>query len=277
ATPRPRAFPPLALCLCLCCIAAPARAGCLTVTAPNGGETLLLGTAAAITWTSTCAPGTRVRVVLRKNGAYVGDIAADVPAAPGSFTWQAGRYQGGTAPAGSGYRIRVKTLDGSAFDDSNAGFSLHMQAATVSATASLPVDLELENILSGACPYGPTLAGVDAFYMNDLKVHVRNRSQSTVKEFRVRVTYYDLARQRNEVVTRDVKALGPGEERIVDLVRAPVLVRAATGIRGAVVPLGRLVDPDMSNNTLGVRRCNTRVTSGTGRPAGSVIQDILGR
>ena len=45
-------------------------------------------------------------------------------AGAGSYAWIAGQYEGGTAPEGDGYTIRVQTVDDSLTDSSDAPFAI---------------------------------------------------------------------------------------------------------------------------------------------------------
>ena len=95
----------------------------LQVTDPNGGEAWPRQTLGNITWNSTLAGN--VRIFLYRNGAKVGLIADNLAAGAGSFRWTVGSHSAGTAPAGSGYSIRVRSkADAAVFDDSDAPFTI---------------------------------------------------------------------------------------------------------------------------------------------------------
>ncbi len=101
-------------------IIAPAQ---LQMTSPNGGENWTIGSSHAITWNANGYVGT-VRLVLFRNNTKVGQIATGINAAAGTYTWTAGQYSGGTAPAGSLYSIRLLAGDGSQEDFSDGPFTL---------------------------------------------------------------------------------------------------------------------------------------------------------
>jgi hypothetical protein len=249
----------------------PAHAGCLTVNSPNGGESWVLGSTQNITWTNTC--GKTVKLILRKGGLKVGNIATSLPASQTAYSWHVGDYQGGTAGTGTNYKIVIKTMDGSESDASNTYFSIILLEIVTDIKPQVvrwPVDLKMENIFSDSCPYGPDLSGVDAFYAGNIKVHLKNLSSREIRESRVRIAFYDLVKQKNEVVTRNVKAIPPGEEMIVEIVSTPLLIRKSSGIRGAAIPLGLYTDTNMGNNNIGVIRCNTRISDG-----GGVLENLL--
>jgi hypothetical protein len=99
----------------------------LRITAPNGGETWLLGSVKAITWRPIDFQG-RVRLILFKDGERLGIIADDIPGLRGSHDWTVGSYEsGGTtvqAALGSGYKVRVKAIGLALEDDSDGQFSI---------------------------------------------------------------------------------------------------------------------------------------------------------
>ncbi len=92
------------------------------LTAPNGGESLVLGQLQRITWSSAGLSG-NVRLELFRYGIKVGVIAS-VPIAPAAYSWPAGRFGGGMAAAGSGYTVRVVTSDSLYGDNSDDPFTL---------------------------------------------------------------------------------------------------------------------------------------------------------
>ncbi|MCL4838543.1 MAG: GPI anchored serine-threonine rich family protein [Thermoanaerobaculia bacterium] len=121
---KKRLVPRFALALVL---VATAAVQAITVTSPNGGESWPLGAMRPITWTAEGIGGsdtpTTVSILLVRNGSKLGLIAENVPLATGSFPWTVGQYQGGTAPAGSGYSVIVSGSTGGE-DVSNAPFTI---------------------------------------------------------------------------------------------------------------------------------------------------------
>ena len=97
-------------------------AAALTVTSPNGGENWPLGNTKLITWTSGVSGN--VKLVLLKGGVKLGDIVASVPASQHSYSWTVGTLVDGAAPAGSDYKVRVRTIDNSQNDASNGTFTI---------------------------------------------------------------------------------------------------------------------------------------------------------
>lgn len=117
-------LPVLALAVFATLFAAPALAASLTVTYPNGGETLYRYNTYNITWTSS---------------GVTGDIAVDIYSGAtnlrrynvpntGSFAWT---IDGATFPAGSSYRIGLSAMSGTVYDFSNAYFTIATPTLTV--------------------------------------------------------------------------------------------------------------------------------------------------
>ncbi len=95
----------------------------LELTSPNDGEGLVSGATADITWNANGYAGT-VRLVLFNKGIKIGQIAANIPASQGTYSWTVGQHQGGMAPAGSYYSIRLLAGDGSQEDYSDSPFDI---------------------------------------------------------------------------------------------------------------------------------------------------------
>lgn len=97
--------------------------GSITVSSPNGGESLLPGSLHNITWT---APGVNgnLKITLWKDGAFVGIIGANITPGSGSFPWTVGAYDGGTAPEGTGYTIKIKEKGTTVSDTSDGAFNI---------------------------------------------------------------------------------------------------------------------------------------------------------
>ena len=111
------------------------------VTSPNGGESWQSGASKQITWTPGSAAGT-VKVELYRNGTApankIGVIAPSVAAAAGTYAWTVGGYQGGTAPAGAGYKVMVVPSDAALQDASDNAFTI-AAAPAVTPTPTTPV------------------------------------------------------------------------------------------------------------------------------------------
>lgn len=103
---------------------APFSIGKIEVTSPNGGEGWRLGSTQKITWNAE-GLSNNVKIVLWKDGKWLGNIVTDIPPTTTSYNWTVGQYSGGTASPGSGYTIRVREQNGSlVYDDSDASFSI---------------------------------------------------------------------------------------------------------------------------------------------------------
>jgi len=90
-------------------------AGALSVASPNGGETWTTNAAHEVRWTSSGISG-KVTIRLKKGGAVIKSWTAEnTGSSYGSYS---------EFPAGTDYRIRVESADGSVFDESNRDFSI---------------------------------------------------------------------------------------------------------------------------------------------------------
>jgi len=105
---------------------APLAAQSVKVVSPNGGESWVLHSSHAITWTSTNPGSQKVDIVLRNTGGKVGAIKSQVALSSGGWQWQdVGRLEDGTmAPAGTDYIIRIRDSGNTYSDDSNANFAI---------------------------------------------------------------------------------------------------------------------------------------------------------
>jgi hypothetical protein len=103
----------------------PLAAQSVILTSPNGGEDWTLGTPQVITWTNNGLSGT-VKLFLDKGG-VTQVIASNIPVGDLQCPWTAGQTQGGTAVAGSDYRVNIRVDDphlGPFYDRSNSSFTL---------------------------------------------------------------------------------------------------------------------------------------------------------
>ena len=97
----------------------------VTVTSPNGGDTLTAGTTKTITWTYTGDPGYYLRIELLKAGTVVATLNSFVSKGSngvGSYNW----LVPSTQAAGSDYKIRVTSaFNSSVTDSSDAYFTIN--------------------------------------------------------------------------------------------------------------------------------------------------------
>lgn len=101
----------------------------VTVISPNGGESWKLGTTQNIAWSYKNVPAdTKLKLILLKDGTKLGDIADNVNlgnSGVGTFPWGIGTYIGGTAPAGGGYKVRIRAMnDTSIIDATDQPFTI---------------------------------------------------------------------------------------------------------------------------------------------------------
>ncbi len=101
----------------------PPLVGSIRVEAPNGGETWRRGFAHNITWKAQNISG-NVSLILLKGNEEVGIVAENLSPQVGSFSWVAGKYHAGTAPAGNDYYILITANNGNLEDKSDGPFSI---------------------------------------------------------------------------------------------------------------------------------------------------------
>ena len=93
------------------------QAAQIKVESPQAGESLVLGVAKPVVWTYSGMPASaKVTIILRQGSVKIGVVAQDIAVGAGgqgSFSWTAGSYLGGTAPAGTGYALRIRSADNS--------------------------------------------------------------------------------------------------------------------------------------------------------------------
>ena len=106
----------------------------ITVTAPNGGETLVRGTTPTISWTSSGSVGSYVKIELLKAGVVSQTISSSTP--------NDGTYASWTIPTtlatGTDYRIRVTSTTNAAITDTSNNY-LSITTATTPSPASITV------------------------------------------------------------------------------------------------------------------------------------------
>jgi|GEM_PF-1849372 len=96
----------------------------ITVTAPNGGEDLEMGSAFRITWTERGLSGGHIVVQLYQGSTQVGHISYNVPLGTRFVNWEVGRLAHGSVPPGDNYRIRVRLYDSPTWDYSDSAFTI---------------------------------------------------------------------------------------------------------------------------------------------------------
>ena len=125
---------------------APLATPAITMTSPNGGETLTLGTTFPVSWT---APGVTQNVkliLLHDDNSIYAVIVRELAPGGSPYNWPVGRTETGTAPAGR-YKIRISTMDGGEKDVSDAAF-------TIAAAGDPGTTTGIRDVrLSGASPY----------------------------------------------------------------------------------------------------------------------------
>ena len=112
----------------------------ITVTTPDGGETLKRGTTQTITWDYTNNPGSTVKIVLLKAGVNVGTITDSSPigsGGKGTYSWPIS--SSGIRGTGSDYKVSVQsTSQPTVKDVSNNYFTIASETTTPSITVTSP-------------------------------------------------------------------------------------------------------------------------------------------
>lgn len=99
----------------------------LTLTSPNGGENLLPFTNFDITWNQENVSNS-LKITLLKDGEEDRIIAYDIDPDSGSYSWVVATYEGGTAPTGTGYKIKLEENETGLSDSSDAHFTISNQS-----------------------------------------------------------------------------------------------------------------------------------------------------
>lgn len=96
----------------------------VTVTWPNGNETVTIGEVKAIRWTPEELPaGAKVDITLLREGVEARAVASGYRADTGNYPWPV------SGEAGGGYKVRIRLQGNDAQDESNGSFSLVANAA----------------------------------------------------------------------------------------------------------------------------------------------------
>ena len=107
------------------------RSQSVTITSPNGGEIWTAGNPQKIAWTFSDIPdGSTVKLVLFQNGGKMGNIVQNISIGSnkaGFHNWAAGAVEGGSVPPGTGFLIRIISMNGTFKDESDGTFELRSQ------------------------------------------------------------------------------------------------------------------------------------------------------
>lgn len=103
----------------------------LTIAAPNGGESLSMGSIQGIMWETNNVSGL-LKLTLWKNDAYVGVLVNKLTPSRTFFVWSAGRLANGTyVAAGSGYKVKIEERGTANSDLSDASFTISGSPAII--------------------------------------------------------------------------------------------------------------------------------------------------
>ncbi len=115
----------------------------LTLSAPNGGKSLIFGRQYEVSWNSMGISG-NVKLLLLKDRTTVGTIAQDLPCrggglrsatGKGTYEWTVGMFERGHLTEGRGLKVRVQTMDGRYMDDSDSSFTIGNPESKLTITA----------------------------------------------------------------------------------------------------------------------------------------------
>jgi hypothetical protein len=95
----------------------------LTLIQPNGGDLCLGQENYQIKWTAA-GVNEKIKLVLFQNNTKIASIAENLDAGGSPYLWKVGKYIGGNAEAGDGYKVRIRTMSNNLDDYSDASFSL---------------------------------------------------------------------------------------------------------------------------------------------------------
>lgn len=140
----------------------------ITLLSPNGGESWILGSEQAITWSVKGYNGS-LSMMLTQNGVDVGLIAKNVSSAAGSYKWTAGTLLNGQAGVGEGYRVRIGSPDWNLKDASDNKFAL--SAALVKKMPANLSDLKFNRFEQLTAERRPNLAAKLAYQLPALQNH----------------------------------------------------------------------------------------------------------
>jgi hypothetical protein len=82
----------------------------LTLVNPDAGEFYPQGGSTRIIWQYSGLQGT-ARLLLFQGSINLGIIADNLPLTPQKYFWTVGQYQGGMAPVGNDYHVRIRVID----------------------------------------------------------------------------------------------------------------------------------------------------------------------
>ncbi len=100
-----------------------AEPAAVLVIKPNGMESWGRNSRQVIRWNAATGLG-NLRISLWQNSTQIGIIADNVNPTAGSYVWNVGTYDGGVAPLGTGYTIRVREKGTALSDQSDGPFSI---------------------------------------------------------------------------------------------------------------------------------------------------------
>jgi hypothetical protein len=111
----------------------------VTLVAPNGGESWTLGSNQDIIWTYAAQQSGTVVLKLMKGTIEVGIIKSNILVGDKKYSWEVGEYIGGTADAGTDYKIKIVTQFPSHEVMSNSTFTIEAPGGTTTSPVTTPM------------------------------------------------------------------------------------------------------------------------------------------
>ncbi|KMQ49508.1 hypothetical protein CHISP_3583 [Chitinispirillum alkaliphilum] len=153
----------------------PKGGGTITVTAPNGGEIIEVGSSFNIRWSSNIS-AQQVRISLMRGDTEIAEIAGNAPNT-GSYTWNVSQ----NLTAGSDYRIKIQQADNSAISGiSDNKFTIRRSVVVDTANPSRNL-LFLASWYTAADNFGSTVSldtsrlATDSLIISDKSLVEENR------------------------------------------------------------------------------------------------------
>ena len=214
---------------------------------PNGKERIVLGRLYPIAWEARPGgpPNALADLSLWREGRQIGIIAQGIALKLELFDWTAGRFQGGAAPPGDGYTVRIQVRGTNARDESDRSFAFAPEPDG---------DLELVRLYNDGNKVGARIRSTFPRFAGTVLYEMRRPSWVSPRTFR-----YHL----------DMLFEGPGERfyAMENVVPAPESADCTSPYE-MLLDVTNLVDESNENN-------NRRADDLYGHPTFSIIDQIM--
>ena len=130
------------------------------------------------------------------------------------------------------------------------------RTSSTPATSGGSADLSVQSI-SGACLCD--LSDADALYIQNITVRVKNgsgRAPYAASAAVLKITYYDVAEQKEKVLTKNLPSIDLNNYNTTSMLEAPLLVKKSKGVKVEVQTSTQGVsDPNPDNNIMTMTEC----------------------